>query len=73
MATAHTPDTPPPITADALLTTTEVAQLLRVSRTFVYTETREGALPAIRLGRAVRYRRSDVDNYLAQRAQDSTP
>lgn len=71
MATAQTTESPRPSEVP-LLTTAEVAQLLRVSRTFVYTETREGHLPAIRLGRAVRYRRSDVEHYL-QRAQDSQP
>lgn len=73
MATAHTPDSPPPITAEALLTVPEVMQLLRISRAFLYTETREGHLPAIRLGRAVRYRRSDVEHYLTQRTQDGHP
>lgn len=73
MNTAHTPDNPPPITGDTLLTVPEVMTLLRVSRAFVENETRKGHLTVIRLGRSVRYRYSDVQDYLTQRTQDGHP
>jgi len=45
---------------DELLTADEVAAMLRMKRAWVYAETRRGALPHVRLGRYVRYRRSAV-------------
>jgi excisionase family DNA binding protein len=41
-----------------LLTAEEVAALLRVTRSWVYADTRRDGLPHLRLGRYVRYRRS---------------
>lgn len=46
--------------ADELLTADDVAAMLRVTKAWVYAETRRGALPHIRLGRYVRYRRAAV-------------
>ena len=45
---------------DALLTADEVAELLRVTKAWVYTETRAKRIPHVPLGRYVRYRRSAV-------------
>ncbi len=45
---------------DDLLTVDDVAAMLRMKRAWVYAETRRGALPHVRLGRYVRYRRSAV-------------
>lgn len=74
MSNTQTTDSPPAIEApDDLQTAPEVARQLRVSRTFVYEETRAGRLPAIRLGRSVRYRRSDVQRYLTAHTQDGQP
>jgi excisionase family DNA binding protein len=53
--------------ADAiLLDADEVAQILRVPRSWVYSHLRE--LPAIRLGRYVRFRRSEIERFLRQRS-----
>lgn len=46
--------------SDELLTAAEVAGLLRVTKAWVYAETRRGALPHVRLGRYVRYRRAAI-------------
>ena len=48
-----------------LLTAEEVAQILRVPRSWVYSHLSE--LPAIRLGRYVRFRRSELDGFLEKR------
>jgi excisionase family DNA binding protein len=50
---------------DDLLVAGEVAALLRVTTAWVYAETRRGALPYVRLGRYVRYRRTTVLEWLA--------
>jgi excisionase family DNA binding protein len=51
--------------AAILLDAGEVAQILRVPRSWVYSHLRE--LPAIRLGRYVRFRRSEIERFLEQR------
>jgi excisionase family DNA binding protein len=37
---------------------------MRVTRSWVYAETRREALPHVRLGRYVRYRRSAIERWL---------
>ncbi len=48
-----------------LLDADELAQILRVPRSWVYSHLRE--LPVIRLGRYVRFRRSEVERFLEER------
>ena len=48
-----------------LLNADEVAQILRVPRSWVYSHLSE--LPVIRLGRYVRFRRSEIERFLDQR------
>jgi excisionase family DNA binding protein len=48
-----------------LLNADEVAQILRVPRSWVYSHVSE--LPVIRLGRYVRFRRSEIERFLDQR------
>jgi excisionase family DNA binding protein len=45
---------------DRLLTADEVADLLRVKTGWIYSQTRAGRIPHLRLGRYVRYRESAV-------------
>jgi excisionase family DNA binding protein len=45
---------------DPLLTAGEVAELLQVTKAWVYAETRARRIPHVPLGRYVRYRRSAV-------------
>jgi excisionase family DNA binding protein len=45
---------------DTLLTADEVAELLQVTKAWVYAETRAKRIPHVPLGRYVRYRRTAV-------------
>lgn len=49
---------------DPLLTAEEVASLMRVTTAWVYAESRRDALPHVRLGRYVRFRRSAIERWL---------
>jgi len=49
---------------DKLLTAGEVAELIRVTRAWVYAGTRRNAIPHLRLGRYVRYRRSAIEAWM---------
>jgi len=48
-----------------LLTADEVARILRVPKSWVYSHLAD--LPAIRLGRYVRFRRRDIDHFLEKK------
>lgn len=52
-----------------LLTTTQVAELLQVPVSTIYDwrASRRSCPPAIRVGRHLRWRRTDVDEWLAAR------
>jgi excisionase family DNA binding protein len=50
-----------------LLTVSEVADLLRVSKMTVYRLIHEGQMSALRIGRSYRLREDDVDDYLSKR------
>jgi excisionase family DNA binding protein len=56
-----------PFTEARLLTVSEVANLLRVSRMTVYRLIKEGQMSALRIGRSYRLREDDVDDYLSRR------
>lgn len=58
---------------DTLLDTRQVARRLSISRSYVYRLVRAGALPAVRIGRAVRVRPRDLDRYLQQRLAHALP
>lgn len=49
---------------EPLLTAEEVADVLRVTTSWVYAETRAHRLPHVRLGRYVRYRRSAITAWI---------
>ncbi len=51
-----------------LLRVNEVARLLGVSRSTAYAIVATGELPSVRLGRAVRVRRTDLEAWLSQKA-----
>jgi excisionase family DNA binding protein len=55
---------PEPDDHDKLLTADDVADLMRVTRAWVYAETRRNALPRLRLGRYVRDRRSAIEAWM---------
>lgn len=56
--------------ADDLLTTAEVEALLRVSRQTLVRWRKDGTLPAVKIGRLVRYQRSAVEAILSPTPQD---
>lgn len=51
----------------ALLTIEEVAEFLRVSKTSVYRLVERRELPFCRVGRTLRFTRTDLESYLAAR------
>lgn len=53
------------VNTDPLLSVTEAAELCSVSTAFIYRAAADGALTIIRLGRAIRIRRSALDTFLA--------
>lgn len=50
---------------EPLLTPSQAAQLLAVRTSWVYGAVREGRLPCLRLGRHIRFLRSDLERWLA--------
>jgi excisionase family DNA binding protein len=52
----------------ALLTVREVAEYLRVSRAKVYRLAREGSLPVLRIGKAWRFRKDLLDEWLVRQS-----
>ena len=51
---------------DSLLTVAEVASILRISRSFVYQLIGRGVFPCVRIGRSVRIRPKDIQQYISQ-------
>ena len=47
-----------------VMTVSEVAEYLRVNPQTVYRKTKTGQLPAVRIGRAIRFRRVELDEWL---------
>ena len=54
---------------DAFLTTEEVLQYLQLNLKTVYRLVKAGQLPAVRVGRQWRFRRRDIDAWLAAAAR----
>lgn len=50
---------------ERLLRPEDVASILNVSRSYAYTLLQTGELPAVRLGRSVRVRPQDLENYIS--------
>ena len=51
-----------------LLTTEDVAAWLKLSRVTVWRKVREGEIPALKPGKNYRFRRQDIEAYLARYA-----
>jgi excisionase family DNA binding protein len=49
---------------ESLLTVSEVSSMLRVSKSKAYSLMKSGELPAVRIGRSVRVREQDVDQFV---------
>ena len=46
----------------------EVAEILKVSRSFVYLLMKRGDIPTVRIGNAVRVRAKDLERYIRERS-----
>lgn len=55
--------------AEPLLSATEAARLLSVRPSWVHAAARSGELPCVRLGKHVRFLRSDLERWVAQHRQ----
>lgn len=55
-----------------LLRANEVADKLRISRSFAYLLMKRGEIPTVRLGRAVRVHPSDLDQYIAKNTSNGS-
>ncbi len=53
-----------PTTEERLLTISEVARILHVSRSLVYWLIYGGRLPTLRIRHALRFRKQDVEQYI---------
>jgi len=54
---------------EKLLKGSDVAVTLNVCRSFAYQLMREGKLPVVRMGRAVRVRESDLEDFIFRSTQ----
>ena len=54
-----------------LLTVKEACQLLNVSRSLLWKARKRGELRAVYLGRAVRFRLSDLEEWLEKKSADA--
>lgn len=55
-----------------LLTADEVAEMLRVDKSWVYAATRSGRIPHIRLGRYVRFNEDAVIEWMLSLSEQSS-
>jgi excisionase family DNA binding protein len=58
-----------PQSSEHLLTVLDVAQILQISRSFVYELVAQGHLPAMHIGRSLRFRAGDVQRYISRRSE----
>ena len=58
------PTTHEPTTLAALLTVREAAGLLRISDRTLFTLTKDGQIPSVRVGRGVRYDEQDLARWI---------
>jgi len=56
---------------EELLTVDEVAKEFKVARAWVYAKSSSGELPRLKLGRYVRFRRSQIEDYLSRAGGDA--
>jgi excisionase family DNA binding protein len=52
-----------------LLTVSDIAQRLQISQSFAYTLMQRGEIPTVRLGRAVRVRPQDLEDFINSSVQ----
>ncbi|NIM03209.1 helix-turn-helix domain-containing protein [bacterium] len=52
------------------MTIKEVADYLRLSKVTVYKMTRQGKIPALKIGKQWRYNKSEIDSWVKQKSND---
>lgn len=52
--------------SDQLMTTDDVVQLLQVKKSWIYDQVERGNFPGYKVGNHLRFRRSEVDQYLEE-------
>lgn len=55
-----------------VMTVSEVAEYLRVNPQTVYRKAKAGKLPAVRIGRAIRFRKAELDEWMKVTVHSST-
>jgi excisionase family DNA binding protein len=60
----------PAVLNEPLLTPNDVSVLLGVKRSTIYELTRSGRLPYVKVGRAIRFLRADLESWLDQQRAD---
>lgn len=55
-----------------VMTVSEVAVYLRVNPQTVYRKAKAGEMPALRIGRAIRFRKSELDEWMKMTVHAST-
>ena len=56
---------------EEVMTVPEVAEYLRINPQTVYRKAKSGQLPAVRIGRAIRFRRSELESWLKNLSNNS--
>ncbi|MEE8179497.1 MAG: helix-turn-helix domain-containing protein [bacterium] len=51
-----------------LMTIREIADYLRLSKVTVYKMTRQGKIPALKIGKQWRYNKSEIDSWVKQKS-----
>lgn len=54
---------------DVMMSIKEVTKYLKISRQTLHTLTKQGLIPVYKVGRSVRYKRSEVEEYLKRQKQ----
>mgnify|MGYP000602843826 CR=1 FL=1 len=60
------------MTQDTLLNVKQVAGYLQLKESTIYSWAQDGKIPAIKIGRTWRFRRSDLDAWLERHLQEET-
>lgn len=60
------------MTQDTLLNVKQVAAYLQLKESTIYSWAQDGKIPAIKIGRTWRFRRSDLDIWLERHLQTGT-
>lgn len=57
------------VPVEKLLTAVETAEMLHVTRQAIYVWVRQHRIPHIRIGKSVRFRQTDLDEWVRSNAQ----